>query len=508
MNFFISYSHANNDEKTLAEFLNQGLRQKGYQVFIDTQIEAGDDWVREIDHYLANCGCFVVLLSASSVSSEMVQAEIRIAHQYQKQGKPIRIIPVRVKYAGPLEYELESYLGRLQYLQWDFPNDSEEVLQKIIKAIKKPLKAHDIERVSVSDWLNLGHDPVSPDVDHPPLPSIDPRLAYAPGGTLRMDDPCYIHRSVDTTVEEIARHNGETLVIKGPRQVGKSSLLLRYLVACQPTKQTVFIDLSVFSEEDLATISDLLTNIAKIVLHKLRIRQNPAPDIKTSSDLTWYLEDHVFSQLSKPLVFAFDEVDRVLGRSYHSDFFTLLRHWHNNRAAEPDIWGDFDLALSISTEPYLLIDAVDRSPFNVGHTMMLEPFRFEECLELNQIFNNLLSQTQVFELWKLLQGHPYLTRLAYYHQIRPDGYSFEKLIHPDSSIHEHGPFGDHLRALLMKLHQDRDLSKAFDQVIRLGTVPSLDNFYRLNGAGLVVRAGKRINPANLLYARFFKKGLS
>ncbi|MCP4695218.1 MAG: hypothetical protein GY859_44730, partial [Desulfobacterales bacterium] len=164
--------------------------------------------------------------------------------------------------------------------------------------------------------------------------------------------------------------------------------------------------------------------------------------------------------------------------------------------------------LSISTEPYLLIDEGDRSPFNVGCILALEPFTPRECLDLNRIFDNLLPEDRARELWELLRGHPYLTRLAYYHLIRPGGFTFEKLTHSDSSIHEHGPFGDHLRALLMKLHEKPALSRAFNQVIRLGTAPSRDDFYRLNGAGLAVREGERINPANLLYARFFKKDLS
>lgn len=37
---------------------------------------------------------------------------------------------------------------------------------------------------------------------------------------------------------------------------------------------------------------------------------------------------------------------------------------------EPDSWADIDLALSISTEPYLLIDEGDRSPFNVGQPLV------------------------------------------------------------------------------------------------------------------------------------------
>ncbi len=188
MNFFISYSHADNDERRLAEGLFQGLAEKGHHAFIDTRMKAGDDWVGEIDGNIENCGCFVVLLSRNSMNSEMVQAEIRLAHRYRKQGKKIRIIPVRVRYDGPLDYELESCLGRLQYLEWDSPRDSDEVLQKIARAVEGPLEARDMDRVPVSDWLDLRSDPVSPDASHPPLPSIDPRLAYAPGGTLRMDD--------------------------------------------------------------------------------------------------------------------------------------------------------------------------------------------------------------------------------------------------------------------------------------------------------------------------------
>lgn len=116
MNIFISHSHANADEGQLAEFISRELTRKSHQVFIDTQIKAGDDWVSEIDRNLKKCNGFVVLPSQYSVSSEMVQAEVRLAHRYRKQGKKTRIIPIRVRYDGPLEYELESYLGRIHHL--------------------------------------------------------------------------------------------------------------------------------------------------------------------------------------------------------------------------------------------------------------------------------------------------------------------------------------------------------------------------------------------------------
>jgi hypothetical protein len=45
------------------------------------------------------------------------------------------------------------------------------------------------------------------------------------------------------------------------------------------------------------------------------------------------------------------------------------------------------------------------------------------------------------------------------------------------------------------------------EVIRKGTIASEDAYYRLFGAGLIRREGRRINPANLLYSRFFRNVL-
>lgn len=71
-----------------------------------------------------------------------------------------------------------------------------------------------------------------------------------------------------------------------------------------------------------------------------------------------------------------------------------------------------------------------------------------------------------------------------------------------------GPFADHLKALLMIVHR-AGLEAALREVIKRGRVPPggdpLITYYRLRGAGLVNKDGERIVPANLVYARFFKK---
>jgi hypothetical protein len=83
--------------------------------------------------------------------------------------------------------------------------------------------------------------------------------------------------------------------------------------------------------------------------------------------------------------------------------------------------------------------------------------------------------------------------------------SLEQLI--DEAADERGPFGDHLRALLIKLHERPELLAGLKQIIRTGTTGDYDLYYRLYGAGLVRRDGDRMNPANLLYARYFRSAL-
>ena len=118
----------------------------------------------------------------------------------------------------------------------------------------------------------------------------------------------------------------------------------------------------------------------------------------------------------------------------------------------------------------------------------------------------MLADGQFDELWELLQGHPYLTRLAFYRLTAPDKIPFEQLI--DTANEDRGPFGDHLRALLMRLREHPELLAAMKQSIKEGTAPSDDLYYRLFGAGLVRRDGDQINPANVLYARYFRKALA
>ena len=132
--FFISYSRRSAADGSSPTTFAPGSRIAGHEVFIDVGMRVGTDWVAEIEQRVDWCDFVVVLLSERSIHSEMVLGEVRRAHRKRrKDGRP-RILPLRVHYDGPLDYELDSYLGRVQYIRWDGAADTSHVLGEIVAA--------------------------------------------------------------------------------------------------------------------------------------------------------------------------------------------------------------------------------------------------------------------------------------------------------------------------------------------------------------------------------------
>lgn len=496
--FFISYRRRASDDARLAGLLSEALRGAGHEVFIDIDIPLGTDWSAEITRRIQWCDYLVVLLSEDSVDSEMVQGEIRLARQYRRaDGSPF-IFPVRLGYEGALDYELTSYIGRLQHIVWKTASDDGRVVEAILTAARTgrgPAEAATVPMPEAADTL----------AGQPrPRPSVDPGALLRPTGTLRPDDPFYITRPSDATVVRLAAHRGDTLVIKGARQVGKSSLLVRYLTACKDSgKQAAYLDFQGMSEAQLADYPGFLQRVVAALLRPFNLPSDPLPPIESGLDATDIIKTRLLDRIEAPVVLAFEEVDRLLGRPWQNDFFGMLRSWHNDRWR--DAWSKVDLALVIATEPYLLVDSAAQSPFNVGEVVELGRFGPAAVAELNDRYGAPLTAQQCRELFELTGGQPYLTRVALYRLVSEGGAWRDLQAGADG---DPGPFADHLKALLMLLHR-AGLEEAMREVVRRARIPGDDRltFYRLRGAGLVKEENGRPAPANLLYARFFKRVL-
>ena len=495
--FFISYAHGSAEDEQLRTRLADALASDGHEVFFDEKMKFGSKWADEIERQLRECDFFLLLLSEHALKSEMVLQEVeRVRNRRQSEAVPL-ILTVRVKLQGALPYRWGAYLDAYQWRMWRGEAD----FQPILAAIQ--------DVAGSGDEAREGTPPGPPPAEDftRPQPRVDLRAVVAPGGAVSLQDPLYIEREADAEVLEFAERAGETLVVKAPRQMGKSSLLKRYLLRCQQSgKRTALVDISLFSDFDLADYPRFLTCLAVDLQEKLGLREGERPRIESQPELTYFIEQKVLGALESPVVIAFDEVDRILGQSYQVSFFSMLRYWHERRTdpvQEERGWRHFELALTISTEPYLLIDDAMRSPFNVRAPIEPRPFTQAECRDLNGRCGGLLSEGDVGKFHALLGGQPYLTRLAYYHLGRKKGLDYVGL--EREAQQDGGPFRDHLGSLLRRLRKNRslDLLGAMKQVIAHGTAPA-GTFERLSGAGLVRRETGKILPANQLYQGFFR----
>ena len=497
--YFISYSRRSEEDGRLADALQAGLESAGHEVFIDRGMRVGTDWGEEIGRRIEWCDYLVVLLSATSVHSEMVLGEVRTAHRKLRQDGRPQLLPVRVRYNAPFDYELDSYLARFQYLTWGGAGDTSHVLAEIA-AIGSP----NALRQAAEAPGPFAPQTTEEDAGRPQSSEDMRGLFPPPGGNIKLNDEFYVTRRIDAVVQAAAGRPGETLCIKAPRQFGKSSLLIRYLARCaEAGKRFALVDFQSFTDGELANYATLLTRLAEQILRALGLNASSPPEIRTQAELTNFLEDAIFPQITTPLTLAFDEVDRVLGRSYQSDFFGMVRLWHNRRAEPLSRWEQVDVALVIATEPYLLIDSRDRSPFNVAIPIEPKAFARPALDGLNARYRGNLTSTELDDLHELIAGHPFLTRLAFYRLATEEGLSFAAL--ERTAAHPYGPFGDHLRAMLVLLQHHEGLLAAMRQVISNGSVRDDETYYRLHGAGLAERDNRRVKPSNLLYARFFKE---
>jgi hypothetical protein len=226
---------------------------------------------------------------------------------------------------------------------------------------------------------------------------------------------------------------------------------------------------------------------------------------------TDYLQGYVLKAVNAPLLLAMDEVDRMFDAEFCSDFFSMLRNWHNSRAVPLPmmrVWKQLDLALVTATEPYHLIANLNQSPFNVGEVITLTDFTAAQVSGLNQVHGLPFNPMQERQLMDLLNGHPYLIRRSLY-LVASGQWAVAQLFADVTG--DRGPFSDHLRYHLFRIHDRQDLIEGLKQVIGQQICPDRRVLRLLSAAGLVVVDQvdhQRVAPRCQLYGEYFGERLN
>jgi hypothetical protein len=514
---FIAYRRSGR-ETALATHLQRALKNEGHEAFIDLDLDVGDEWATRLRKTLLRSQVFVPILTEESVESPMLVNEIKTAYrQGRYTGRPI-ILPIRDPAVGSLPFELETYLGQLQYAEWSGEAQTVDTARAIVDAVTKQV-------------ANLPQTPVTvPPVST--LPSSDaPVRIRAASNALPLSDPLYVSRAGDADAFDRLDEDKFTLSILAPSGFGKTSLAIRLRKRCADLgRESATIDFQGFGKlpaDDDGVRSgyvSFLNDFARAFCRCLK-RQAPTHPIEDPQDIEALVRSAL--ETMPRLVVVLDGADRLMTRGYGLEFFRLCRSWLDDTTMQ----GSF--VFCISTEPSFFIQDINSSPFNVDRSPIeLPPFDLRVLRALLGQARLTLSEASLEVITTVTGGHPLLTRQALVHVFGAGMHAREGA--PHSSRGEDvvrarledlearcgdingGPFSASLRTLLATLEKPKAAPLPLDvlkKVVKLGKGfrPSADEertLRRLIALGLVRQVPDvrpRYEMLNLAYARFISQ---
>ena len=302
------------------------------------------------------------------------------------------------------------------------------------------------------------------------------------------DSPFYVQRACDADFLHALDGQESILLVKGARQIGKTSLLAQGTRRSRDSARRVAVtDFQKFNTAQMTSDETFYRLLAATLDRQLGFKY----DFKGNWDEIFganlnmenFLRD-LLDASEDPLVWYMDEVDKLFTAPFASDFFGLVRSWHNSRSTEPGgPWKKLTVVIAYATEAHLFIQDLNQSPFNVGRRINLEDFNIQQIIDLNARYGGpLASYGETEALHALIGGQPFLTRCGL------DALATRRESLPSllaNAAADEGPFNDHLKRILISVSRLPEVTEYVRAVLAGGAPPHLDAYYRLLSAGIV-----------------------
>ncbi len=329
-----------------------------------------------------------------------------------------------------------------------------------------------------------------------------------PEGQVALESPFYVERRpIESDCYREIVKPGALIRVKAPRQMGKTSLMSRILDhgAAQGYRTASLNFQSSINDEFFTDLDHFLQWFCASITEELNLEDKVADYwngvLGSNRKCTNYFQKYLLPQINSPLVLGLDEVDEIFPHpQIAKDFFHLLRGWHEAAKNNP-FWKQLRLIIVHSKEVYIPLN-INQSPFNVGLSIELRVLNLAEVKDLLQRHGLDWTGEHIEQLMAMLNGHPYLTRIALY-QIALERMTLEQLLQIAPT--EEGLYDDHLRRHLSRLKESQELLTAMKQVVDAKEPVMIDEekAFKLFSIGLVKKSGNKVSPLCNLYRQYF-----
>jgi|JFJP01.1.fsa_nt_gi hypothetical protein len=302
---------------------------------------------------------------------------------------------------------------------------------------------------------------------------------------------------------EAMQRPGGLIRLTAPKKMGKTMLLNKVLSMLRNHGgyKIVILRLSDFSEE-LANKETFFKSFCFSVSRELNLQDetheywnNKYPNLGVVLKASYYFEEYLLPNIQNNFVLAIEEIESLFPKLEIFDHFCQFIRSSHEKAAQPDkrIWEKLRLIIVNSTKNYphhnknyspcegVGTDINDR----VGLTFFTEE-QVKTLLRNNQLDIQFSDQDFNY-LMKLVNGHPYLTQLAfdYLKETNTNDINIPQLL--DFAHKEQGIFSFYLKRQLNILKINSDLMVAYKTVIMANEAVKISEIFRfqLHSLGLI-----------------------